>query len=106
MISLTARQAFSTFESFPASIRVTDPAPLLYHNEPIWREGAIVGKVTSGMYGHTLGGAVGLGYVTVPAEGAATLDRHPYEIEIAGVRYPARASLKPLHDPASTRLRA
>ena len=85
---------------------VTDPAPLLYHNEPIWRGGAIVGKVTSGMYGHTLGGAVGLGYVTVPAEGAAALDRHPYEIEIAGVRYPARASLKPLYDPASTRLRA
>jgi len=85
---------------------VTDPAPLLYHNEPIWRAGTIVGKVTSGMYGHTLGGAVGLGYVTLPAEGLSGLDRHAYEIEIAGVRYPVKASLKPLYDPGSARLKA
>ncbi|MBB91508.1 MAG: FAD-dependent oxidoreductase [Magnetovibrio sp.] len=84
---------------------VTDPEPLLYHNEPIWRDGAIVGKVTSGMYGHTLGGAVGMGYVAVPDGGVAGIDGHAYEIEIAGVRYPARASLKPLYDPASSRLR-
>lgn len=84
---------------------VTDPDPLLYHNEPIWRDGQIVGKVTSGMYGHTLGGAVGMGYVTVPEDGPAGLGDHAYEIEIAGARYPARASLKPLYDPASFRLR-
>ena len=40
-----------------------DPQPLLYHNEPIWHEDALVGYVTSGAYGHTLGGAIGLGYV-------------------------------------------
>ena len=45
--------------------------PLLYHNEPIWRGGAIVGYVRSGMFAHTLGAAVGLGYVAVPA-GSAT----------------------------------
>ncbi|MEP1029749.1 MAG: glycine cleavage T C-terminal barrel domain-containing protein, partial [Alphaproteobacteria bacterium] len=84
---------------------VTDPEPLLYHNEPIWRDGVIVGKVTSGMYGHTLGGAVGMGYVSVPDGGVSGIDGHAYEIEIAGVRYPARASLKPLYDPASSRLR-
>ena len=33
-----------------------DPQPLLYHNEPIWRDNEIVGFVSSGMYGHTLGG--------------------------------------------------
>ena len=44
-----------------------DPAPMLYHNEPIWRDGELVGRVTSGSYGHTVGGAVGLGYVTQPA---------------------------------------
>jgi len=84
---------------------VRDPDPLLYHNEPIWRDGQIVGKVTSGMYGHTLGGAVGMGYVSVPDSGLTGIDGHAYEIEIAGVRYPAQASLKPLYDPASSRLR-
>ena len=38
-----------------------DPEPLLYHDEPIWRDGALVGRITSGAYGHTLGRAVGLG---------------------------------------------
>ncbi|MEQ8504872.1 MAG: FAD-dependent oxidoreductase [Rhodospirillales bacterium] len=85
---------------------ITDPEPLLYHNEPIWRGDEIVGRVTSGMYGHTLGGAVGLGYVTVPDGDLAGLDQHAYEIEVAGVRYPAQASLRPLYDPKSQRMRA
>jgi glycine cleavage system aminomethyltransferase T len=36
---------------------------MLYHNEPILRDGRIVGYLTSGGYGHALGGAIGLGYV-------------------------------------------
>ncbi len=43
--------------------RLTDPEPLLFHNEPILRDGVIVGHLSSGNYGHALGGAVGLGYV-------------------------------------------
>ncbi len=46
-----------------------DPEPLLYHNEPILRDGEVVGYISSGAYGHWLGGAVGLGYV--PAKGEA-----------------------------------
>ena len=43
--------------------RLTDPRPLLYHDEPIWCGDVLVGHITSGAYGHTLGGAIGLGYV-------------------------------------------
>ena len=46
--------------------RLQDPGPLLYHNEPIWYEDALVGYVTSGSYGHTLGGAIGLAMSTRP----------------------------------------
>ena len=73
-----------------------DPEPLLYHNEPIWRDDAIAGYVRSGMYGHTLGGAVGLGYVENAAgvdDGYVTAGR--YEIEVAGVRYPAKGQPPP-----------
>ena len=35
--------------------RLSDPEPLLYHGEPILRDGRIVGHVTSGNYGHALG---------------------------------------------------
>jgi glycine cleavage system aminomethyltransferase T len=83
-----------------------DPEPLLYHNEPIWRDDRIVGYVTSGMYGHTLGGAVGLGYVH--DTGGVSVDfvrSGRYEIEVAGVRVPAKASLRPMYDPKSSRIR-
>jgi len=83
-----------------------DPEPLLYHNEPIYRDGAIVGYVTSGMYGHTLGGAVGLGYVhgEMPL-GTDFVSEGDYEIEVAGVRVPATASLRPLYDPKNQRVK-
>ena len=84
-----------------------DPLPLLYHDEPIWRDGVMVGRTTSGAYGHTLGGAVGLGYVR--SGGAPMADfvaTGRFEIEVAGVRIPARASLAPMWDPKSLRIRA
>ena len=84
-----------------------DPAPMLYHNEPILRNGERVGLITSGMYGHTLRGAVGLGYVSnalgVTDEFIAS---GRFEIAIADERVPARASLRPLYDPTGSRIRA
>ncbi len=84
-----------------------DPGPLLYGREPILRDGEIAGYVTSAMYGHSLGGAVGLGYVE--DEGGVDADfiaAGSFEIEVAGVRCPARASLTPLYDPKNERIRA
>ena len=86
--------------------RLTDPAPLLYHNEPILRDGRIVGVLTSGAYGHTLGAAVGIGYVPCAGESADDILRSTYEIDVAGLRVPAEASLKPFHDPLGARMRA
>ncbi len=82
-----------------------DPAPLLYHNEPILRDGQIVGHLTSGAYGHHLGGAVGLGYVPCKGQSAAEVLASDYEIDVAGQRVKATASLKPLYDPMGDRVR-
>jgi 4-methylaminobutanoate oxidase (formaldehyde-forming) len=83
-----------------------DPEPLLYHNEPIWRDGKVVGYLTSGAYGHHLGAAVGLGYVKCRAgESAEALMASRYEIEVAGRRFTAKASLKALYDPKAERTR-
>ena len=82
-----------------------EPEPLLYHAEPILRDGEVVGHLTSGNYGHTLGGAVGMGYVPCPGEKPAELLASSFEIEVAGVRVPAEASLKPLYDPKSERVK-
>ena len=86
--------------------QLCDPEPLLYHNEPIWRNDEIVGHITSGAYGHTLGACIGLGYVHMSDKLAAddVLDGN-YEIEVAGVRAPAEVSLKPLFDPGNEKIR-
>lgn len=83
-----------------------DPEPLLYHNEPILRDGEIVGHLTSGAYGHHLGGAIGLGYVPCPGESADAVLASRYEIDVAGTRVAAEASLKPLYDPRGEKTRA
>jgi 4-methylaminobutanoate oxidase (formaldehyde-forming) len=86
--------------------RLDDPGPLLFHNEAIVRDGKIVGTITSGNYGHFLGGAVGLGYVPCKGESEAELLSSAYAIEIAGERFAATASLKPMYDPKAERVRA
>ncbi len=83
-----------------------DPQSLAYHNEPIYRDGKIVGIVTSGNYGHFLGGPVALGYIPCAGESVQDLLASTYEIDIAGIRIAARASIAPMYDPKSERMRA
>lgn len=93
-------------------VLVKDPAPMLFHAEPIWRDGVAVGYVRAASYGHTLGGAVGLAMIETPqVNGArepltqAWLDAGKWEIDIAGTKYPAIASLRPLYDPEALRVK-
>ena len=85
--------------------KLTDPEPLLYHNEPILRDGQIVGFLTSGAYGHALGAAIGLGYVPSAGEKPADVLASTYEIDVMGTRVKAEASLKPMYDPTSERVK-
>ena len=83
-----------------------DPEPLLYHDEPIWRDGELVGRITSGAYGHTLGRAVGMGYVAHPGGVSdAFVESGRWELEIACERHHARPHLAPPYDPRSLRVR-
>ncbi|SMF19524.1 4-methylaminobutanoate oxidase (formaldehyde-forming) [Xaviernesmea oryzae] len=85
--------------------KLAEPEPLLFHNEAIVRDGKIVGTITSGNYGHFLGGAIGLGYVPCKGESPADVLASGYEIEIAGTRVKAEASLAPMYDPKAERVR-
>jgi 4-methylaminobutanoate oxidase (formaldehyde-forming) len=85
--------------------KLTDPEPLLYHNEPVLRDGEIVGYLSSGSYGHHLGAAMGMGYVPCAGESAADVLASSYAIEVAGVRVGAEASLKPMYDPKAERVK-
>lgn len=86
-----------------------DPEPMLYGNEIIYRDGKIVGYLQTGTYGFTLGGSMGMGFVEGDeGKGATTeyINSGKYEIDIAGERYPAKASLHPMYDPKNERVRS
>ena len=86
--------------------KLQDPDPVLFHEEPIWMNGKLVGYISSGAYGFTLGASVGMGYVN-HAEGVTgdLVEAATWEIEIACERFAADASLSAFFDPRGERVR-
>jgi glycine cleavage system aminomethyltransferase T/glycine/D-amino acid oxidase-like deaminating enzyme len=76
------------------SIRLDDPAPMLWHGESVLAGDERVGHVTSGAYGYTLGGAVGLAWMhgDVPED-------VPVTVEVRDRWVPATISSKPFYLP-------
>jgi 4-methylaminobutanoate oxidase (formaldehyde-forming) len=110
--AFTGREALLAQREKPLARRLLvfvldEPEPLLYHDEPIWRDGALVGRIASGAYGHTVGRSVGLGWVS-HSDGVtdAFVTSGRWEIEIACERRRTRAQLTPPYDPKSLRVRA
>jgi glycine cleavage system aminomethyltransferase T/glycine/D-amino acid oxidase-like deaminating enzyme len=88
-------------------VLVKDPGPLMFHAEVVYRDGVPRGYVRAASYGHTLGGGVGLAMIDSPeAMDEAWLGGGAWEVDIAGVRYPAIVSARPLYDPGMQRVRA
>jgi 4-methylaminobutanoate oxidase (formaldehyde-forming) len=83
-----------------------NPEPLLYHDEPIYRNGELVSSVTHGAYAHLLGCAMGMGYLQ-NSEGISDewILSGRYEIDVEGARIPAEVHLKAPYDPSGERLR-
>ena len=82
--------------------RLDDPEPMLYHDEPVYRDGVLVSRITSGMYGHTVGGALGMGYVGCePGTSRAQVIEGKFEVDVNGSRVSATASFRPFYDPDS-----
>ena len=105
-------EAIRTARSTPArqrlvSFRLDDAEPTLLHNEPVYRNGELVGRITSGGFGYTIERPIGLGYVSIPEgqDWKDYLSEGSYAIEIAGVLHAAQLSLTALYDPQFTRAR-
>ena len=82
-------------------------APMIYHEEPIYRDGVIVGSTTSGAWGHRVNRSLGLGYVK--HQGGVTrewIDAGSWQVELAWKRYPARVQLQSFYDPKGERIKA
>jgi len=87
-------------------LRLADPEPTLLHDEPILRDGEIVGRTSSGAFGYTVGASVAQGYVS-PANGdlKTWIGEGRFEVEIAGDRHPAICQTRPFYDPDNIRIK-
>ncbi len=104
--AVVAKKAAGPLTRKIVQILVKDPAPMLFHAEVVRRDGKPVGYIRAASYGFTLGGAVGLMMVEAGEPVTqAYLDEGRWDVEIAGKTYPAMASLKPLYDGASERIK-
>ncbi len=85
---------------------VEDPEALIYHDEPIYRDGRLVSCNTHGSYAHLLECPIGMGYLE-NSEGLtdAWILEANYEIEVEDRRVPAKVHLKPVYDPEGRRVR-
>ncbi len=102
-----ARQRHEGVRRRLVMFKLDRPDRMLYHNEPIWRDGRIVGRTTSGMFGHTLGRPLAMGYVE-NQDAVVTNDwvrTGHYELEVAAERIPAVASLEPFYAPTGARIK-
>jgi len=81
-------------------------APMMYHEEPIYRNGAIVGSTTSGAWGHRVNLSLGMGYVS-DAAGVSKdwIDSGKWEVELAWKRYGAKVQLQSFYDPKGERIK-
>ncbi len=78
-------------------VAIDDETALMHHNEPVWRNGEMVGYVTDGMWGHTVGAAVGMAWVDRGEKiTAAWVNDAEWHIELPGRMAPARVQLRPL----------
>jgi 4-methylaminobutanoate oxidase (formaldehyde-forming) len=85
----------------------SDRAALLYHEEPIVRDGVIVGSIRSGAWGHRLGRSIGMGYVNCEAGVTAQwLQSGRWEVEVACERHAIDVQLQPWYDPRSERIKS
>ncbi len=84
-----------------------DPEPLLYGNELIYLNGQEVGYLQIGGYGHSLGGAVGIGFAELGEPLTSTIVHDgAWQIDVAGTRIDAVASLRPLFDPTMDKIKS
>ena len=105
--AVAAKKAAGPLRRRLVQVLLLDPAPLRVHGEVVYHNGRQVGYVRAASYGHTLGAAVGL--AMIDADEPVTADYlalGAWEVDVAGTRYPATASLKPLYDPANERIRS
>ncbi len=87
-------------------LKLLDADRLLYHDEPVYRDGSMVGRTTSGMWSYTQNAALAMAYI-VNDDGVSSeyVNSGSFEIEVAGKRIASEASLRSFYDPRNERVK-
>jgi 4-methylaminobutanoate oxidase (formaldehyde-forming) len=83
-------------------LTMNDPHEIALGGEPVLVGDTVLGRVTSGGYGYTVGRSIGYAYLPVPAAQVGTR----VAVEIAGHRVDGVVEADPLYDPQGARIRA
>ena len=86
--------------------RIEDKETLTYHDDPIFRDGELVGTSTGGMWSYTEDRCLTMGYAN--SEDGVTqswIDSGTWEIEVATRRLKVTPSIKSFYDPAKEKIR-
>jgi len=88
------------------AVRLKDSAPLMHHNEPVLRDGKVVGYVTSGAFSAHFHCAVGLCFIDLPddAQSKAAIASGEYTVMIEGEPIAAEVSIQSFYDPLNERM--
>jgi 4-methylaminobutanoate oxidase (formaldehyde-forming) len=109
--SFRGREALLAQRELPRSkrliqFRLEDADRLLFHDEPIFRDGELAGRTSSGMWSYVEDRCLAMGYLTHPGGVSKDwLEAGAFEIEVATERIPATASIRSFYDPRSLRVR-
>ena len=83
-------------------LTLTDARAMTLGNEPVFRGGDVVSRVTSGGIGYAVGASIAYAYLPVELAVPGTT----FEVEVFGDRVPAVVADEPLWDPKGERIRA
>jgi len=105
--SKALRQAPNWIDRRMLHFTLDDPAAFPLGDEPILRDGKIVGTLTSAGFGHSVGRAVGLGYVKAGNDDLTTtaIAASEFQLMISGKVHAVKASTRPPYDPSGARMR-
>ena len=103
---LSTQRAAGALPKRLVALRLDDPEPLLIGSEPLFADGAPVGYVRAGAFGHSLGASVGLAIIAHPGGVTAEyLKAKKFTVQVNDQRVPATLSFAPFYDPQGERVR-
>jgi 4-methylaminobutanoate oxidase (formaldehyde-forming) len=83
-------------------LTLADPRSVALGNEPVFADGRVVSRVTSGGLGYSVGRSIAYAYLPMELTSPGT----PLSVEVFGERVDAEVSAESLFDPAGERIRA